>query len=489
MLRFLQVLFIPVVLCANVLELTDDDFKDKTKTFDCALIMFYAPWCGHCKHLKPFFEEAADKMVKSVPNAKFARLDCTTQTKTCKDMDVSGYPTVKFFKNGVYNKEFDGQRNTESLIQFMKKNCKDPSVEVKTSSELEEILRSPDASEQPVAFAYIRSDGDAFKSAFLEVASKMMDNFVFAHTFVASMFDSSSSNRLRLYRPKVLHNKFEDAVINYEGDFSSSNIEDWLTKNGFGRVGYRSHSNVKYFPKRDLLVLYNNASISSYPTGVKYYRNRLMKVMEQEKEAASKLSFAYSFSDEFYDELDALGYKSPDDLPIVAIYSSGKKYVMGKYSQTAVAEFLKKFASGSLTPHLKSEPIPTKDDGFAKKVVAMTFDQMVNDPSKDVMVVFHAPWCGHCKAFLPKFQTAAEKLQKESKVLLATYDATANDIPDEYSIQGYPTVFFVPRNDKKHPKVYDGARETDDVIRYIAASSTEELDGYDRQGKEKKQEL
>ncbi|CAL8087040.1 unnamed protein product [Calicophoron daubneyi] len=487
---FAYILFLLLIrsaYCGNVIELTDDDFKAQTRSFDCALVMFYAPWCGHCKQLKPSFEEAADKI--SRPSIKFARLDCTTQKKTCSEMGVTGYPTVKLFKGGAYQKEFDGQRNTESIIQYMTKNCRDPSVQIKVTEDLDKLLHDPATSDQPVVLAYIRSDGDAFKSVYSNVASKMMDHFVFAHTFSASMFDSGETNHVRLYRPKALHNKFEDPVVNYDGDYSNENIQEWLRKNGFGRVGYRSRTNTEFFPKKDLLVLYSNASLSSYPKGVNYYRNRLLKTIEQEKEAASKVSFAYSYSGDFYDELDALGHGSSSDFPVVAIYSSGKKYLMGKYSPTAVAEFLKKFAAGSLTPHLKSEPVPSGSDDFAKKVVALTFDEMVNDPSKDVMIVFHAPWCGHCKAFLPKFQTVAEKLQNEPNILLATYDATANDIPDAYSVQGYPTVFFVSKTDKEHPKTYEGAREVDDVIRYIAASSTEELRGYDRDGKKRKEEL
>lgn len=42
--------------------------------------------------------------------------------------------------------------------------------------------------------------------------------------------------------------------------------------------------------------------------------------------------------------------------------------------------------------------------------MAKNFDEIVNDPTKDVLIEFYAPWCGHCKTLAPKFDELGEKV-------------------------------------------------------------------------------
>ena len=66
-------------------------------------------------------------------------------------------------------------------------------------------------------------------------------------------------------------------------------------------------------------------------------------------------------------------------------------------------------------------------------------------------------------------------------------DATANDVPSEFNVQGFPTLFFVPKDNK--PIAFEGDREVKDFMKYIAKHSTDGLKDFDRDGNKKKTEL
>ena len=101
--------------------------------------------------------------------------------------------------------------------------------------------------------------------------------------------------------------------------------------------------------------------------------------------------------------------------------------------------------------------------------------------------LLQAPWCGHCKKLTPIYDELGEKMAGEN-VEIVKMDATANDVPSEYDVRGFPTLYWLPSSSKT-PVQYQGGREVNDFVKYIAENASEELKGYNRKGKAKKEEL
>ena len=56
--------------------LTGTTFRPFLDAHEYVLVMFYAPWCGHCKKAKPEYQTAAEK-IKGSTSRYLAAIDCT----------------------------------------------------------------------------------------------------------------------------------------------------------------------------------------------------------------------------------------------------------------------------------------------------------------------------------------------------------------------------------------------------------------------------
>ena len=81
-----------------------------------AFVLFFAPWCGHCKALKPSWEELAGMYDRS-SELLIGQVDCTADNSKalCERYDVEGFPDVKFFEAG--NPEPDDYEEDERSVE------------------------------------------------------------------------------------------------------------------------------------------------------------------------------------------------------------------------------------------------------------------------------------------------------------------------------------------------------------------------------------
>jgi len=76
--------------------------------------------------------------------------------------------------------------------------------------------------------------------------------------------------------------------------------------------------------------------------------------------------------------------------------------------------------------------------------------------SNDSVLIFYAPWCGHCKDNMDKFKKAVSEGNGKI-ILIDSTDDSNKEIVEKYDIKGFPTII------KADGTKYTGERNVDDI--------------------------
>ncbi|XP_053190784.1 protein disulfide-isomerase A3-like [Scomber japonicus] len=451
----------------DVLELGDADFDYLAAEHETMLVKFYAPWCGHCKKLAPEFDKAATRLKGTV---QLAKVDCTAHSETCARFGVSGYPTLKIFRNGRDSAPYDGPRSADGIYHYMKKQTGPDSVQLRTDEDLQTFIQHYDAS---IVGVFSGADSSHLPE-FLKAAGLLREQFRFAHTTDLKLREQRCNNSecVLLFRPPRLDNKFEDNVVVFKEYLTIGSLRRFIRDHIYGLCPHMTLENRDRLRVRDLLTAFYDVDYHHNVQGSNYWRNRVMKVAS--KYSGRGLNFSVANKKDFLSELEedfGLGTSDGGELPFVTVRTRlGHKYTMREEftrDGASLQRFLDEYFAGRLKRFVKSEPVPEKNAAAVKIVVAESFDEIVNDPDKDVLIQFYSPSCPHCKKLEPVYRELADTLFKDPNIVIAKMNAADNDVPTGYDVQGYPTIYFAPKGKKDEPIRYQGARELRDFLRFL----------------------
>ncbi|KAG5637160.1 hypothetical protein H0H81_005563 [Sphagnurus paluster] len=97
------------------------------------------------------------------------------------------------------------------------------------------------------------------------------------------------------------------------------------------------------------------------------------------------------------------------------------------------------------------------------------FDEVALDSSKNVLVAFTAPWCGHCKSMKPIYEKVAATFKPESDCIVANVDGDDkknSELTKKYGVSGFPTIKFFSK-DNKEPIDYQSGRSEADFVAFL----------------------
>ncbi|KAK5850205.1 hypothetical protein PBY51_014473 [Eleginops maclovinus] len=444
------------------LVLTTDNFDETVNNADIILVEFYAPWCGHCKSLAPEYEKAAKDLSQRSPPIPLAKVDATVESEVASRFEVTGYPTIKIFRKGKMF-DYNGPREHRGIVDYMIEQAGPPSKQVQAVKQVQELIKDGD---DAVIVGVFSSEQDAAYEIYIEACNVLREDFTFRHSFsseVAKLL-KASPGQIVISQPEKFHSKYEPAshTLTVEDSTAVSQVQEFFRKHVIPLVGHRKPANdAKRYTKRPLVVVYYGVDFSfDFRKATQFWRSKVLEVAKDFPE----YTFAIGDEEDYAEELKGLGLSdSGEEVNVGILADGGKKFAMDpeEFDADVLRDFVKAFKKGKLNPIIKSQPVPKNNKGPVKVVVGKTFDKIVMDTQKDVLIEFYAPWCGHCKKLEPDYVALGKKYKGEKNLVIAKMDATANDVPnDNYKTEGFPTIYLAPSNDKQNPIKFEGGDRT-----------------------------
>lgn len=109
------------------------------------------------------------------------------------------------------------------------------------------------------------------------------------------------------------------------------------------------------------------------------------------------------------------------------------------------------------------------DDDFEDNVESVDTEALttlMENNGQNILVEFYAPWCGYCKGFAPHYSKVADDLSSDS-LAVVKMNGDVSEIPAEFDVQGFPTLYFVHKDRQAKPVAFDGELNYDDVVKFV----------------------
>lgn len=439
----------------------DPDEKDvvvlTTKNFDTivgkskfALVEFYAPWCGHCKTLKPEYAKAATALKASVPDVVIAKVDATEEADLGTKFGVQGYPTLKWFVDGELSSDYNGGRDEAGIVAWVTKKTGPPAIDITAADE----LTAAEEKENVLAVGYFKELKGEEYDAFFALAKKTED-VLFGQTTDADVAKAAGLTSSPSFAVIKNFEGEQRETVAFTGSFTEEDsLKDFLLAEKLPlTIPFSQENSDKIFnsgiPKQ--LLLWGKdltEPLTAFKEAAKAFKGKLVFVTVDA--SAPGTDPVTNF----------FGLKDAEGHALIGFHM--EKNTKYRLHEPLTVENIKTFAAGvldgSAQPEYKSAPIPQSPDdldGGVQIIVGKTVDSIVLDPKKDVLLEVYAPWCGHCKKLDPVYKKLAKRFAKIDSVVIAKMDGTENEHPS-IDAKGFPTILFFPA----------GAKPTDTPISF-----------------------
>ena len=249
----------------DVLVLTDSTFDKAINKYEYLMVFFYAPWCIRCNKFHPEYEKAAS-ILKS-ENLFLAKVDATVEKKLSKKFEITGFPVLKLFIQGKPI-EYNGERNHEDLIKWIRKKTNGQALEeLNYEEDIDIFLLSDDA----VMIYFGKDEND------IEICKKIArknDFIPFGIIKNDELIKKFANNNKKI----ILYKNF-DEKRNELNIIKEKEIEDFIIKYSTPKLMNLDRKAINFIFEKKIpgLILYANEKSSMWEK----YKNLMKNISEK----------------------------------------------------------------------------------------------------------------------------------------------------------------------------------------------------------------
>ena len=442
----------------EVLVFTEADIEEAVAAHPQLFVEFYAPWCGHCKHLAPEYARAGQILAERKSCIPIGTIDGSANPGVMQKYDIESFPTLVLFENGVPTKYTEG-RSAQELVGWILKKCGVLTAVLDSKPDLQQFLdRVPVA-----ALLFAQVDSDAAKAF-----DQMAKNFQF---LVFAIIPSAELREVYSVREPtfLLLNQKENRTDTFLGPWKEKDVLHFFLRNHFDLV---TNWTSDY---QDLIFKLNAPSLVFFrPTeDHDVYLDTLRLLARQIRDHLIVFTCDKSAADQsaFVELLGIQSFEMPLALIINPVSIEVHKYpYSGVMALPNLIHFVQTWRGKTAERFYKSEDRPKRNyDGAIRVLTGKSFDKIVLDTNVDVLVLVCAEENYGCSQFNEIYKQIAHVFRSNRKVVVAKIDGDLNDIKG-HLVKEYPTLIFYPMNNKEGV-VYEGEMSVSEVASFVRALS------------------
>ena len=438
------------------------------KKYDKILIEFYAPWCGHCNKIAPFYSKAAQTLRKDENPKYLAKVDVNEENRDiAAKYEIERFPTFIYFKNGD-PEEFDGAKTEEGFIEWMRSKC---ALTTLSFSSPEAVMKFTE--ENTVAIVFFGNEPDLLP-VYQEFA-KVYDDLKFADCksyeclsyfnvnngdiLIFKKFDGKNSLLKAIYTAEELKKFVDQNTISKVANFDELAAGLIFSKQIPGLFFYRvngTEDDIRFNELANSLVDELKGEIQIVVTDI---QEGVQKKLAEY--AGIKSSHLPTILIHDTRESEIKNYKISNEINIKSI------------TKEDILKFVNDWRNRKLNLYLKSEDIPAStaistSSGPIVTIVGKTFKSIVYDNMfNDVLVQFYAPWDLESQKLIPIYEDLANKMKLANpSLIIAKIDATLNDV-ENHKIEYYPTIKLYKKFHKYNPIEFEHENTFNDLVVFL----------------------